>query len=416
MRLEAPGVDGHLLGARDVDEALVEGARLLGRCRRAERRPAAATAVAVERELGHDQHRAADVGERAIHLPGVVVEDAQADDFAAEAVGVGGLVTGGDAEEHAQSLADGADDVAVDRHLRFADALYHGSHRAGLSTIAEEGREAGGKWRLGNASARMPRPSRMIPDNLHIGPVPIHIFGLLLAAAFLAAGQVAGREFARKGYDPEIASSALVWAAGGSLVGARLWLVVEDWPAFVRDPIGLLFTGSGFVFYGGLVGGALAVTWVFRRNGVPWWRGADAVAPAIVLGQAIGRIGCQLSGDGDWGTVTTVPWGMAYPHAVVGWPYPPGVVVHPTPVYESLAYFAIFAWLWRVRRDPAPDGTQFCRYLVLAPLARFLVEFVRINSVVAFGLTAAQVTSLVLIGFGALRLVQLQRQWRPAAA
>lgn len=256
----------------------------------------------------------------------------------------------------------------------------------------------------------------MIPDNLHIGPIPIHIFGLLLAAAFLAAGNVLGREFGRKGYDPDLASTALVWAAAGSLIGARLWLVVEDWPAFVRDPIGLLFTGSGFVFYGGLVGGAIAVTLVFRRHGIPWWRGADAVAPALVLGQAIGRIGCQLSGDGDWGTVTDVPWGMAYPYAVVGWPHPPGVYVHPTPVYESVAYFAIFAWLWWRRKESLPDGTIFCWYLILAPLARFVIEFWRINPIVAMDLSAAQLTSIVLMLIGGSQLILLQRRWRTAAA
>lgn len=255
----------------------------------------------------------------------------------------------------------------------------------------------------------------MIPDTLHLGPIPIHLFGLMLAIAFLAAGHVLGREFARKGFDEELASSAVLWCAAGSLVGARLWLVLEDWPGFVRDPVGLLFTGSGFVFYGGLVGGALAMTLFFRRHGIAWWQGADAVAPALVLGQAIGRIGCQLSGDGDWGTVTTVPWGMAYPHAVVGWPHEAGVVVHPTPVYESLAYFAVFTLLWRWRRTPQPDGTMFCWYLVLAPGARFLVEFVRINPVVAAGLTAAQLTSLALVAIGAARLLA-QRRWRAAEA
>lgn len=255
----------------------------------------------------------------------------------------------------------------------------------------------------------------MVPDNLHLGPIPIHLFGLMLALAFLAAGHVLGREFARKGYEADLASSAVLWGAAGSLIGARLWMVFEDWPAFVRDPIGLLFTGSGFVFYGGLVGGALAMTLFFRRHGIPWWRGADAVAPALVLGQAIGRIGCQLSGDGDWGTVTTVPWGMAYPYAVVGWPYPPGVRVHPTPVYESLAYFAIFALLWRWRRGGQPDGTIFCWYLVLASGARFLVEFIRINPVVVAGLTAAQLSSLVLVALGAAGLLA-QRRWRTAAA
>jgi len=255
----------------------------------------------------------------------------------------------------------------------------------------------------------------MIPDVLHIGPLPIHIFGLCLAAAFLAAGQVAGKEFERKGYDPELGSQVLVWAAVGGVVGARLWLLLDEWHEFLADPVRFLFTGGGFVFYGGLVGGALAVSMVFRRHGVPWFRGADACAPAIALGHAIGRIGCQLSGDGDWGTETTLPWGMAYPYAVVGWDKPPGVHVHPTPIYESLAYFALFAFLWRIRRRPAAEGTVFSWYLVLGATARFLVEFIRVEPRVAFGLSQAQLIGLVLIGIGGVRLAR-GRAWRVAEA
>ncbi len=254
----------------------------------------------------------------------------------------------------------------------------------------------------------------MIPDTLRIGPIPIHLFGLMLALAFLAAGHVLGREFARKGYEEDLASSGLLWAAAGSLIGARLWLVVEDVSAFLRDPW-LLLTGSGFVFYGGLLGGTLALTWFFRRHGIPWLRGADAAAPALALGQAIGRVGCQLSGDGDWGAVTTVPWGMAYPHAVVGWPHAPGVRVHPTPIYEALAYLGVFLLLWRWRRVPHRDGAMFFWYLVLASGARFVVEFWRINPIVAGGLTAAQVTSLILVAVGVAGLVA-QRRWRTVAA
>jgi phosphatidylglycerol:prolipoprotein diacylglycerol transferase len=253
----------------------------------------------------------------------------------------------------------------------------------------------------------------MLPDTLHLGPIPIHLFGLALAVAFLAAGRVLGWEFGRKGYDEELASSAVLWAAAGSLIGARLWLVAEDWPSFARDPL-QVFTGSGFVFYGGLIGGALAMTWFFRRHGIPWLRGVDAAAPALALGQAIGRVGCQLSGDGDWGRVSDVPWAMAYPYAVVGWPHPPGVRVHPTPVYESLAYLTIFLILWRWRRAPHADGAMFFWYLILASGARFLVEFVRINPVVAAGLTAAQLTSLALVGIGVVGLLA-QRRWQTVA-
>jgi phosphatidylglycerol:prolipoprotein diacylglycerol transferase len=255
----------------------------------------------------------------------------------------------------------------------------------------------------------------MIPDVLHIGPVPIHLFGIFMALAFLAAGWAAGREFARKGYDPALASSAVVWAAVGGLLGARLWIVFDAWDEFLRAPLAFLVTGGGFVFYGGLLGGVIAVTVFFRREGIPWLRGADAVAPSIVLGQAIGRLGCQVAGDGDWGADTTLPWGMAYPHAVVGWDKPPGVRVHPTPLYEAAAYFTIFALLWRLRREPAPDGSQFALYLVLSGAARFLVEFVRINPRVLLGLTEAQLVSLALMAVGGWQLLA-RRTWRAAAA
>jgi phosphatidylglycerol---prolipoprotein diacylglyceryl transferase len=255
----------------------------------------------------------------------------------------------------------------------------------------------------------------MIPDVLHIGPIPIHLFGIFLALAFFAAGSAASREFERKGYDPAVASSALVWAAVGGIVGARLWIVFDAWPEFVRAPATFLLTGGGFVFYGGLAGGAIAVTLLFRRERIPWLRGADACAPAIVLGQAIGRLGCQAAGDGDWGSETTLPWGMAYPYAVVGWDKPPGVRVHPTPLYEAAAYFAIFALLWRVRREPLPDGAAFALYLVLTGTVRFLVEFVRINPRVVLGLTEAQLVSLALVAIGAWQLLA-GRRWRTAAA
>jgi phosphatidylglycerol:prolipoprotein diacylglycerol transferase len=255
----------------------------------------------------------------------------------------------------------------------------------------------------------------LVPDSLHLGPIPIHLFGICLAVAFLAAGKIASWEFARKGWDPELASRALIYAAVGGIVGSRLWVIVASFGDFLASPLEYLLTGQGFVFYGGLLGGAAAVTWVFRRGGIPWLAGADAVAPAIAVGQAIGRIGCQLSGDGDWGRETTLPWGMAYPYAVVGWPYPPGVRVHPTPVYETILYALAFVVLWRMRRTPHPDGTIFAWYLILTATARFFVEFVRIEPVVALGLTSAQLTGLVLVPVAGL-LLWRQRAWRTAAA
>jgi phosphatidylglycerol---prolipoprotein diacylglyceryl transferase len=255
----------------------------------------------------------------------------------------------------------------------------------------------------------------LIPDVLHIGPLPIHIFGICLAVAFLASGKIAELEFERRGWPAAIASSALLYAAIGGLAGSRLWVIVESFGDFLANPLDYLYTGKGFVFYGGLLGGAAAVTWVFRRHGIAWLAGADAVAPAIAVGQAIGRIGCQLSGDGDWGSETDLPWGMAYPYAVVGWPYPPGVRVHPTPVYETILYTITFAILWRLRRRPHPDGAILGWYLILTGTARFFVEFVRVEPIVAFGLTSAQVMGLVLVPIGTA-LVLAPRRWQTAAA
>jgi phosphatidylglycerol:prolipoprotein diacylglycerol transferase len=246
----------------------------------------------------------------------------------------------------------------------------------------------------------------MLPDTLHIGPFPIHWFGIFLALALLAAGWAAGREFARQGIDRQLAWDAVLWGAIGGLVGARLWMVVETWPAFLSDPQRFLFSGSGLAWYGGFAGGALALTLWLRRRSIPWLAGADAIAPALALGHAIGRIGCQVAGDGDWGTETRLPWGMAYPHAVVGWDKPPGVRVHPTPIYEMLAYLAVFVILARMRRVPEERGRVFGTYLVLAGLARFLVEFVRVNPRVVWGLTVAQVSSLVIVAVGAVLLLR----------
>lgn len=251
----------------------------------------------------------------------------------------------------------------------------------------------------------------MYPVLFHLGPLTVYSFGAMMAAAFLVAGYLTGRELERKGLPAEPASSMVVWAAVGGLAGSRLWAIVEDWQGFVADPVATLLSGSGFVWYGGLVGGTLGVTWVVRRHGLPWLKVVDCIAPALALAHGIGRIGCQLAGDGDWGTPSTLPWAMAYPNAIIGWDawlmnrgLPPDTQVHPTPIYELLAYTGIFAVLWGMRKRSMRDGGLFWWYLILAPAARFLVEFVRHNEVALAGLTQAQLFSLVLMAIGAFQL------------
>ena len=255
----------------------------------------------------------------------------------------------------------------------------------------------------------------MFPDSLHVGPIAVHWFGLFFSLAILGGLIVASREFVRRGLGDEAAIMAVLAAAIGGFAGARLWVLIGSWSDVVQDPGRAILSGGGLAWYGGLLGGVVAVSVVLRVRHITWLVGADAMAPAIVLGQAIGRIGCQVSGDGDWGTVTTLPWGMAYPYAVVGWDKAPGVRVHPTPLYECAAYLAIFLLLtWRGRAE-RPTGTQFGLYLALAGLARFLVEFVRVNPRVLLGLTSAQWMSLASLVVGIAILANRARAPRPSA-
>src|SRR5262249_1460538 len=143
-----------------------------------------------------------------------------------------------------------------------------------------------------------------------------------------------------------------------------------------------------------------------HRAGVAWASAADSASLGLAVGLGIGRIGCHLAGDGDWGTPTTLPWGVAYPHGVVPWPYPPGVVVHPAALYEMAASFAIFAILWRARTVLRPPGAVFALYLVLAGAARFSTEIVRTNARVLLGMSEAQWISLALMAGGAAWLAR----------
>ncbi len=234
-----------------------------------------------------------------------------------------------------------------------------------------------------------------------------------MALAALAAAWVVQAELKRNGYNPELASTMVFAAAIGGLVGARILFIVEDWSNFLRSPWDYIFTGAGFTWYGGFLGGVLGVTWVVRKNNIPWLKAADIAAPALAIAYGVGRLGCHVAGDGDWGTVTNVPWGVAYTNAIIGWvdpstgiPYPPGVRVHPTPIYEFLESVLIFGILWVLRKKEYAPGTLFWLYLALSGLARLAVEFWRLNPVVGLGLTEAQWFGGAMIFVGLWQLVK----------
>jgi phosphatidylglycerol:prolipoprotein diacylglycerol transferase len=258
----------------------------------------------------------------------------------------------------------------------------------------------------------------MYPILFHIGPLPIYSFGAMMALAALSAAWTVHVELRRRGYDPELASTMVFAAAAGGLIGARLLFIVEQWGDFLRSPLSYIFTGAGFTWYGGFIGGVLAVTWVVKKHRIPWLVAADVAAPALAIAYGIGRLGCHLAGDGDWGAVTDVPWGVAYTNAIIGWvdpntgvPYPPGVRVHPTPIYEFLQSLAIFGILWLLRKKNLPAGTLFWLYLALAGFARLTVEFWRVNPALALNLSEAQWfgAGLMIVGFWKLALVARRR-------
>ena len=261
----------------------------------------------------------------------------------------------------------------------------------------------------------------MIPVLFHLGPLTVYSFGLMMALGFLAADYVIRLECIRRGYDPEYSSSVVIAAAVMGLVGSRLYAILDDLPTYLADPKSMIFSGSGFVFYGGMIGGILGAYLVSRWYRIGFGSTMDMCAPALAIGQAIGRMGCQLAGDGDWGLPSTVPWAMAYPKAIVGWNsqtvlkldehyqlvsgYFPGVRVHPAPVYETILYLGVFMILWSMRKTSCPPGRLIYWYLVLAGGARFLVEFWRINPRVFYMFSEAQMIALAMMVLGGVALI-----------
>jgi len=220
-------------------------------------------------------------------------------------------------------------------------------------------------------------------------------FGLCFGLAFVVSGAMLARRLKELGKPPDWAYEMVFAALVGGLIGARGYWVLGHTDAVRDDVFGSLFGGTGLVWYGGALGGAAGVLlWAYRR-GMFNLLLLDLCSPALAMGYAVGRIGCQVSGDGDYGTPTDLPWGMAYPHGVV----PTTQTVHPTPIYETLS-MGLVAWaLWRAR-DAFRPGVLFAFYLVFAGTERLLVEFIRRNEPVLAGLTEAQLASLVMLVAG----------------
>lgn len=243
---------------------------------------------------------------------------------------------------------------------------------------------------------------------IHVLGISIKTFGLMFALGFVACGAVLARRLREVGRPADWAYEMVFAALVGGLVGARGYYLIQHWSTVKHDLVGSAFSGTGLVWYGGAIGGGLAVLGWARWRGVLDWTTIDMAGTVLALGYAIGRIGCQVSGDGDYGIRSSLPWAMGYPKGTV--PTPPGVKVQPTPIYETVS-MCLVAWvLWRLR-DRVRPGVIFALYLVLSGLERLLVEFIRRNREVAAGLTAPQFESIALMVIGGAALVWMVRRW-----
>jgi phosphatidylglycerol---prolipoprotein diacylglyceryl transferase len=235
-----------------------------------------------------------------------------------------------------------------------------------------------------------------VQPEIHVLGLSLKTFGIAFALAFVAIGFVLARRLKELGKPADWAYEMTLAALIGGLVGSRVYFIVQNYDEVKHDLLSNVFSGAGLVWYGGLLGGAIAVVaWAY-------WRGMlniallDLTAAPLALGYAVGRVGCQVSGDGDYGKAWDGPWAMAYPHGTE----PTTQTVHPTPIYETVAMGVIAVVLWRLR-DRLRPGLLFALYLVLAGTERLLVEFIRRNAEVAGGLTAPQLESIGLMVVGA---------------
>ena len=236
----------------------------------------------------------------------------------------------------------------------------------------------------------------MYPILFEIGPLKIYSYGFMLVIAFYTCFYLLNHDMKRLGYDNKFAPDIVFWAAVGGILGSKLYYLLENLDQVIQDPFGMIFSGSGLVFLGGLMGGTFGVTMVLRKNNLPWLVFADIVAPLLILGYGIGRIGCFLVGD-DYGISSDLPWAMTFPNGL-----PPTLsAVHPTQMYETILALGIFSFLWSRRKNVQVTGNLFFTYLILAGIERFMIEFIRINEKYFFGeFSGAQIISVIMICIG----------------
>ncbi|MGZ8391360.1 MAG: prolipoprotein diacylglyceryl transferase [Gemmatimonadales bacterium] len=265
------------------------------------------------------------------------------------------------------------------------------------------------------------------PFIFHLGPLEITGYGIMLMVAFLMGGWLIARQLREAGLKQDYAADMVAAAVIGGIIGAKVWYV-----ALTGDP-GALLSRGGLVWYGGFIGGALAVILNSWRLGVPLRWTMQLGAPALAAAYALGRVGCFLVND-DYGRPTDLPWGVKFPEGLppstagnlknlFGVPVPEGLdpatvlAVHPTQLYEVAAMLVAFAVLWRLRKSGRPLGWLFGLYLVFAGIERFLVEILRAKDDRFLGpFTLAQLTSAIIVCIGLALIFALRRGASPPGA
>jgi len=227
----------------------------------------------------------------------------------------------------------------------------------------------------------------------------------------------------------ELMGNLIVWAAVWGFLGAKIFDNLEHWDSFIQDPIGGLLSFSGLTFYGGLICGGAAVLYIANKNGIKPLHMLDIGGPGMMLAYSVGRIGCHMSGDGDWGipNLNSKPfnwlpdwlWAYTYPNNVAneGEPIANCVgkfcrelaqPVYPTPIYEVIVCFLLFLILWKIRHQFKSPGMMFGIYLMMNGVERFCVELIRVNSkynVAGIHFTQAELISSVLFLSGLFLVV-----------
>ena len=248
----------------------------------------------------------------------------------------------------------------------------------------------------------------MYPVLFRIGDIAISSYMVTMSIAFLVAYILCKGEFKRRGLSEDLLDLLLAANVIGGIVGAKILFLMENvtFRQFIDDPI--RFLASGLTFLGAFLGAVVLILVVVWAKKVNFWLAADAMAPSLVIGYAIAKIGCFLVGD-DYGIPSNLPWAMSFPNGAP----PTNEMVHPAQIYEMLVVAGIFVYTWKIRKCNKPIGWLTAIVFILMGLERFLVEFVR-NTTPSFipGVSLAQLMSFGLVFVGVLKLLQLRMRTR----